>query len=300
VKIALVGAGAIASIHAAHLQANPGVKLESVFTPDPGEASAFAARFGIRNVAASFTEAIAQANLAVIASPSPLHFQQAKDCLDAGIHTLVEIPPCLEAGQVEELGSLAGKRGVQLGCAHTSRFLKPYQAIQKALQQGELGETREINYLRHHKLRDRAWEDNALLHHAAHPLDLILSWCHGFEPIACTVSPDAMRAQAVSFMGKLPNGGTASVTVSYSGHLPQTRMLLVGTRHTVETDGFSYVRSDLQRLQLRVEEEESYHEAVKSQDRAFIDACQGEEPYVAWTETITLMQTLDQLRLLTR
>ncbi len=298
IKVAIIGCGAVGSIHAAKLREEPGVELVAVYSPNTQKAAAFAAAHGIRRVGESMADALVQAEVAMICSPSDLHFKQASECLEAGVHTLVELPPCAAASQAEVLANLARKHGVRLGCAHTSRYLLPYVRLKENLQNGALGELQEVNYLRHHQLRARSWSDNALLHHAAHPIDLLLYWCGGLEPKACIAQPGVATAQAVSLLGELPTGGLATISVSYQSRLPHTRVLIVGKKHTAETDGFTYVRSDLAELQFQGNEQMVYEQAIRDQDAQFLHACQGANTYVAWEETIRLMRTVNRCQAL--
>jgi 2-hydroxy-4-carboxymuconate semialdehyde hemiacetal dehydrogenase len=295
-RVAMIGSGSVASIHAAKLSDSPGVELATVYSPDSRKASAFASRHGIKSVKDSVREAIANATAAIICSPSGEHFAQARECLLAGVHTLIELPPCADASQAEELGELAKNGGIQVGCAHTARYLLPYASIQAGLE--KIGEILEINYVRYHQLRARSWTDNALLHHAAHPLDLIMNWCGGLSAIGCVARPDSSAAQAVSILGRLPNGGPASIAVSYTSHLPHTRMLIVGSEHTVETDGFSYVNSDLAELRLQAAQQEVYEQAVGKQDLEFLSACTGENAFIDWAETVRLIRAVNQFQAL--
>jgi predicted dehydrogenase len=212
----------------------------------------------------------------------------------------VELPPCIDSGEAEELGSLARKNGKQLGCAHTARYLRPYASVRIALQKGVIGEIQEVNYVRYHQLRNRSWTDNALLHHAAHPIDLLMDWCGGLDPIACVALPNAFAAQTVSILAKLPSGGPAAITVSYASHLPDARMSIVGKNHTMETDGFSYVRSDHADLQFQGIEQQVYEQAIRDQDADFLGACQGKNSFVDWAETVKLLRAVNQFQALCR
>ncbi len=296
IKVAIIGCGAVGSIHAANLTRNRDVELTAVYSPNPEKASAFAEVHGIQRIGRSVADAVAEADVAIVCSPSELHFQQTRECLEAGVHTLVELPPCAQVSEAEELGDLARKEGRRLGCAHTARYLLPYAIIHDNLQEGVIGEIREVNYVRHHNLRVRSWTDNALLHHAAHPIDLLIDWCGGLAPIAGVALPSATAAQTVSILGKLPNGGPTAITVTYASRLPHTRMLIVGEEHTVETDGFSYLRSDLAELQFQGIEQAVYEQAVRDQDTAFLGACQGKNGFVDWVETVKLVRTVNQFQ----
>jgi 2-hydroxy-4-carboxymuconate semialdehyde hemiacetal dehydrogenase len=297
IRVALIGCGAVGSIHAANLRRD-GVELTAVYSPSAQEASSFASIHGIRSVSQSLAEAIANVDVAIICSPSDLHFEQARTCVEAGVHTLVELPPCAKAAEADELGEGARKRGVQLGCAHTARYLHPYASLKRALQKGVIGEVLEVNYVRYHQLRARSWTDNALLHHAAHPIDLLMDWFGGLEPVACMAVPHASAAQSASILGKLPNGGPVAITVSYASRLPLNRMLLVGKKHTVETDGFSYVRSDLADLELHGTENHVYEQAIRDQDAAFLGACLGNGSFVDWADTVNLMRIVNRFQAL--
>jgi 2-hydroxy-4-carboxymuconate semialdehyde hemiacetal dehydrogenase len=299
-RVAFIGCGAVGSIHAANLTADRGVELTAVYSANSDEASAFASIYGIKHVGESIADAIGDADAAIVCSPSHLHFQQTRECLELGVHTLVELPPCIDSGEAEELGSLARKNGKQLGCAHTARYLRPYASVRIALQKGVIGEIQEVNYVRYHQLRNRSWTDNALLHHAAHPIDLLMDWCGGLDPIACVALPNAFAAQTVSILAKLPSGGPAAITVSYASHLPDARMSIVGKNHTMETDGFSYVRSDHADLQFQGIEQQVYEQAIRDQDADFLGACQGKNSFVDWAETVKLLRAVNQFQALCR
>jgi predicted dehydrogenase len=298
IRVAMIGYGAVGSIHAAKLANEPGVRLVSVFGPSREKASSFASANGIPRACDGIEEALSGADVAIVCSPSPAHFEQARECLERGVHTLVELPPCEDAVQARTLAEVAERRAVTLGCAHTSRFVSPYARIRKSIDAGLLGEIREIHYIRCHRLHERSWSDNALLHHAAHPLDLLFYWCGGVESLGCVALPDERSPQTVSVLGRLPSGGPATVTVTYSSHLPQTRMLVVGKHHTVEINGFSNAKSDFVELEFNGNEQDLYEEAIRLQDIAFLHASQDGVSFVAWDETVRVLRAIDRCRVL--
>lgn len=298
IRVAIVGCGAVGSIHAAQLAGQPGVELTAVYGPEPESARAFAAQYGVQTVATSLDEAIAAADAVIVCSPSPLHFDQARECLGAGRHTLVELPPCGDAREAVELGAIAQQQGVLLGCTHTSRYLAPYARIHEALRSGLLGEIQEISYIRYPQLRPRQWTDNALLHHAAHVIDLVMHWCGGLEPLACVTFPRASSAQSVSLVAALPGGKSLTAAISYGARLPVGGMVVVGSKHTVETDGFGYVRSDLEEMRLTADSRDIYERAIAAQDVHFLEACRGNTTYIPWAETEDLMRMIQRFQAL--
>jgi predicted dehydrogenase len=191
---------------------------------------------------------------------------------------------------------IAQLRGVLLGCAHTSRYLAPYARIHAALQSRLIGEIQEISYVRYLQLRPRAWADNALLHHGAHLIDLAVHWCGELKPIACAAYPDASSAQSCSMLAALPSGKALTATISYGAKLPVSKMVVVGANHTMETDGFSYLHSDLDELEFVGDERTVYEQAIAAQDMQFLGACRGENSYIPWTETERSTRIIHQFR----
>ena len=300
-RIAIIGYGAVAEIHARQLAAQPEIALASVFGPQWEKSTAFAAAHGIANPTDDFGKAIALADAAIICSPSPLHFAQTAACLEAGVHALVELPPCETADDAAQLDELARQRNRVVMCAHTSRFLKPYLQIKQLLRAGALGEIQQISYLRHIAPRqrgERSWTDDALLHHAAHPLDLLLDWFGELTPVGCVALPQSRAAQSVSLLAALPNGAPVSISVSYTSRLPQSRLLVVGERHTVETDGFSFLYSDDEQARFACDAQSTYEQAIGQQDAAFIVACVNQPGGVVWSETLKLTRLVNRFQVL--
>lgn len=298
IRVALIGCGAVGSIHAAQLAGQHDVELAAVYSPVSEVARRFAGQYGVRAAASSVEEAVSVADAAIVCSPSPLHFEQTKICMRAGRHVLVELPPCGEAREAEDLGRIARQQHVMVGCAHTSRYLEPYVRIHAALCSGLLGEIQEISYLRYLQLRPRSWVDNALVHHAAHIIDLAMHWCGGLEPLVCVASPIVSPPQSVSFVAMLPGGKPLTAAVSYGAKLPVSKMVVVGAKHTVETDGFSYVKSDLEEMQFTGDKHRIYEQAILAQDMHFLKACRANSAYIPWAETEDLMRMVQRFQAL--
>lgn len=292
-KIAFIGYGAVASVHARGLAKHPELNLATVFGPDRERAEAFAASHGVTYVSNTIEEAVSHADLAIVCSPSPLHFHQGRECLRYGVNTLLEMPPCETSAEAEDLETIAKEKGAKLQCAHSSRYLTPYIGITECIRKRELGNVQQVSFIRHLAPRKRHWDDDALLHHSAHPLDLLLYWFRDVIPKGCIALPRNGNPQSVSILAELPNGAPANISVTYSSRLPHARLFIVGEHHTVETDGFSYLHSDLETLNLATQEQETYERAIREQDLDFVRACRGGKQSIEWAETIQLLRTLN-------
>jgi 2-hydroxy-4-carboxymuconate semialdehyde hemiacetal dehydrogenase len=266
------------------------------YSPDQDEAERFAARHGLFAHTSDISEVLAQCDAVVIASPSRFHYRQAVDAIEAGKHVLVEVPACDTAAEARMLGERAIAKGVVLQCTHTSRYLEPYQRIGQWIVSGRLGQVRQVTHFRRMPPRSRAWVDDALLAHAAHPLDLFLAWFSGLEPVGCIALPQARESQNVMLLGRLSNGVPAGVNVIYGCPLPQIEMVIVGSESSVATDGFSYVRSDAALLAFEDDADVPYRQAIGCEDDAFLQAIEGDSGGVPWAETIRLMELIDQFR----
>lgn len=295
-RVAIIGCGAVGSLHAACLSKDQRVEIKAVFSPDIEGAASFASAHHIAKVGGSLQSAIAGADMAIIASPSAQHFEQARECIAAGLHTLIELPACSSPEEAETLGAEAERRGVLVGCAHTARYLEPYAMIRAAIEEKRLGEIRSIEYVRHLQLRPRAWADSALVHHAAHAMDLVMQWCGEVKLLGCVANPDADVAQSTSILGVLPSGGPLGAHVSYESRLPLSSMVVVGTKGTIATDGFSDLRSDLAELQFAGDEQAVYHDAIARQDSDFVGACLAQNGFIPWAETIRLLRVISELK----
>lgn len=295
--IGLAGYGAVAEVHARRLGGNSSACLTVVYGPNRAKAEAFAARMGIPRATDRFEELLEASRAVIVASPTPSHFEQARAALERGRAVLVELPPCLSAAEAERLGEEAARRGSVLRCAHTSRYLEPYRRVREEIASGRLGTIFALQYTRCLRLRERSWQDDALLHHTAHPADLFLDWFGEFEPVAALTRPEQPPRQEVLFLARGGGSGQValSVFVSYASRRPRAQMFIEAEAATLETDGFSYLRRNEAEILLELDANETYEAAIEQQDRAFIAACEGEPAGVAWEETVRLMRRLDRL-----
>jgi 2-hydroxy-4-carboxymuconate semialdehyde hemiacetal dehydrogenase len=292
VRVAILGYGAVAAVHVRGL-AEPPV---AIFGPNEEKARRFAAQHGIPLATASMEEAVAGADAAIVCSPTPRHAEQARATLEAGVNVLVELPACGSLDEALALGNLAETRGRVLQCAHTSRYLEPFRRLGEWIRAGELGEIWQIRYWRTIPPRSRSWTDDALLHHAEHPLDLMLHWFGELRPLACAAHPAGLGAQNAALVGEVAGGAPVSISISYTASIPGVGMTVAGSKHTVETDGFSFMRSDRADWCWQGDEDGAYQQAIAAQDAAFLSASEGSGGGVDWSETVTLTAAVEQFR----
>lgn len=84
----------------------------------------------------------------VISTPPVTHFSIAKECLQHGLHTLIEKPMTTNSAQAEELIELARVQGLVLMVGHTFEYNSAVLALKKYIDGGELGQIYYIDMAR--------------------------------------------------------------------------------------------------------------------------------------------------------
>jgi predicted dehydrogenase len=122
IHTAVIGVGLMGERHARVLRSLPEAKLVGVYDPDAARARQVAERYGTRS-APSIESLLTEAEAVTIASPTPLHYEHVKRCLEAGKQVLVEKAITEHLAQAEELASMAAARHLLLQVGHIERCL---------------------------------------------------------------------------------------------------------------------------------------------------------------------------------
>ena len=120
-RLAVVGAGRLGRFHAQKLALRDDVELVAVVDPLPAARNRLAAETRARAVA-DHRDLLDELDAAVIAAPTRLHHRIGLDCLDAGIHLLVEKPLSPALAEADELVAAARRNQVVLQVGHVERF----------------------------------------------------------------------------------------------------------------------------------------------------------------------------------
>ncbi|HMP75563.1 MAG TPA: Gfo/Idh/MocA family oxidoreductase [Kiritimatiellia bacterium] len=147
VRWGIIGPGGIAAKFA---DACRGVRegcLEAVASRDRARAEAFAARFSIPRVCASY-DALLDRDLidaVYIATPHHAHAEWAQRALERGIAVLCEKPLTVNAAQMEALAALASDKRVLLMEALWTRHLPAVRQARQWMEEGRVGELRHLD-----------------------------------------------------------------------------------------------------------------------------------------------------------
>lgn len=255
-RLALVGSGFIADVHLQVLAFCPSVQVTALVDPVRQRAERLAARHGIARVHASVDDLLQQGGIDAVhvLVPPALHHAVARQCLQAGLHVLVEKPMCLQPEQAVELAALAQERRLVLAVNHNQTCHPAMLRLQRHLQAGRLGRLQHVALVHNVPLRQLQTGDtghfmfqteaNILFEQGVH----LFSMVHALLGAATSVRAHCGEARELAAGGGFFTAwdvalqcerGSASVQIRFGRSMPEM------TLHALGSDGTAFV--DLQR-----------------------------------------------------
>ena len=244
-RTAVIGAGYLGRFHAEKYASLPQSQLVAVVDPSATARDALGAQLAVRAVA-HHRDILGEVDAVSIVTTTPHHFAIARDCLEAGIHVLVEKPiteTVAEAAQLIELAE-AKRRVLQVG--HLERFNPAILSAERYLHGARFIECQRLA-----PFKERGTDVNVVLDLMIHDIDIVQSVVG--EPIE---SIDAVGTPVFSGAVDIANarirfvgGCVANVTAS--------RVSLKSERKLRAFRDDSYVFIDLQqRILTRIDKRE--------------------------------------------
>lgn len=135
--VGIVGTGFMGETHLAAWLAE-GVQ-PVVFSRDPEQAAGLAGRFGVA-VASSFEELLERVDVVDVCSPTHRHAEHAIAAAEAGRHVICEKPLARTLQDAEVILAACARNGVGLFVAHVVRFFPEYEAAQRIVAGGAIGD----------------------------------------------------------------------------------------------------------------------------------------------------------------
>jgi predicted dehydrogenase len=169
IRTAVIGVGYLGRFHAQKYAVLPHSSLIAVVDARADARDKVAAEVGCRAVA-DYREILGEVDAVSIATPTPLHFPLAQECLERGVHVLVEKPVTETPEQARSLIAAAARHGRVLQVGHLERFNAAILALE-----GTLGTPRFIESHRLAPFKERGTDVNVVLDLMIHDIDLIQS-----------------------------------------------------------------------------------------------------------------------------
>ena len=169
VRTAVIGVGYLGRFHAQKYAALPQSDLVAVVDANQENRDRVAAETGCRAVA-DYRTVLGEVDAVSIATPTPLHYPIARECLERGVHVLVEKPITTTTEEARSLIEAAARAGRVLQVGHLERFNAAILALA-----GTLGTPRFVESHRLAPFKERGTDVNVVLDLMIHDIDLIQS-----------------------------------------------------------------------------------------------------------------------------
>lgn len=268
-KAAVIGAGHMGRYHAQKLARL--TQLVGVVDADLARARELADQLGGAALS-DYRELFGKADAAVIAVPTDRHHAIARDCLQHGLHLLIEKPIATTLAEADELIALAEKKRVVLQTGHVERYNKSFRALAQRMDRPVFVEAERLA-----AFKQRGAEVDVVLDLMIHDLDLACALARA-EPTNVSATGFRVLTRDIDIANariEFANGFVANLSAS--------RVSQAAVRKLRVFQQDLYVSADLQTGKLRyvgqregaIEVKDETHEggdALADQAAAFVSA----------------------------
>jgi predicted dehydrogenase len=310
VRWGILGTGGIARTFVTDLRLTDSGVVAAVGSRSRGSADRFADEFAIASRHASYESLVADPDIDVIyvATPHPMHHDNAILALRGGKHVLVEKPFAMNAAEAREIVRVARENGLFAMEAMWTRFLPHVAVIRDWLTQGVLGDVVSVTadhgqwFAEDVGFRLFAPElgGGALLDLGVYPVSLA-SMVLGTPSRIVSMSDPAFTgvdAQTSMVFG-YDSGAQAVLTCTLRAKSP-TRAAIVGSDARIEVEGDFYAPAAVTLVPrmgdpTRVEPVHEGRGLRHQADEVALRLAAGdmESPLMPLDETISIMETMD-------
>ena len=220
IRSAVIGVGYLGKFHAQKYAALADSQLVAVADPNAEQGQAVADELGVAYVS-DYTELFGQVDAVSIVTPTTLHHSIAKQCLEQGIHVLVEKPITVTQKEAEELIALASQHQRVLQVGHLERFNAAMLDLDEVLNNPRFIESHRLA-----PFKPRATDVDVVLDLMIHDIDIILATVNSaVSDIAVSGSPVLSQTTDIANVRLgFANGCVANVTASRASLKSERKM----------------------------------------------------------------------------
>ena len=144
IKVVVVGAGFISSIHIPSWKKIQDVEITSVADIVEERAKRYAMKYKIEKYYTNFQDAIEKdkPDIVDVCTPTYTHKEIAIESMKNGINVITEKPIALKINDAKEMVETSKKKNVKFMVAHCLRFWPEYVIIKNLIKNKEIGEVR--------------------------------------------------------------------------------------------------------------------------------------------------------------
>jgi predicted dehydrogenase len=246
-------------------------QLVGVVDADPERARALTDKLGGAPMS-DYRELFGKVDAAVIAVPTDRHHAIARECLEHGLHLLIEKPIATTLAQADELIALAEKKRLVLQTGHVERYNKAFRALAERMDRPVFVEAERLA-----AFKQRGAEVDVVLDLMIHDLDLACALARA-EPVNVSATGFRVLTRDIDIANariEFANGCVANLAAS--------RVSQAAVRKLRVFQQDLYVSADLQSGKLRYvgqqagvieAKDETYEggDALADQAAAFVSA----------------------------
>jgi len=168
IKLGVIGIGYLGSLHAKIYTQIPECSLEAVCDTDKTRLAKLSSELGVPGYT-DYRELFSKVEAVSIAVPTKLHFQIARDCLENGLHAMVEKPFTDNLEDADRLIALANGNKLILQVGHIERFNSAFAATHKIIKEPKFIECHRLS-----PFPNRSLDVGVVLDVMIHDIDIVL------------------------------------------------------------------------------------------------------------------------------
>ena len=168
-KIAVAGAGHLGKIHISCIKQIDELELVGFFDPNQEVQTQVSTKFDVAPIQ-SFEELISMADIIDIVTPTPTHYELAKEAVSAGKHVFIEKPVTQSVEEAYRLQAIAEQNHALIQVGHVERFNPAFMAL--------AGRSLQPVFIEGHRLAQfnpRGTDVSVVLDLMIHDIDLVLA-----------------------------------------------------------------------------------------------------------------------------
>jgi predicted dehydrogenase len=209
-RAAVIGVGYLGRFHAQKYAALPEIDLIGVVDADTQRADEVAKEVGVTSYN-DYREILDKVDIVSIAVPTQYHYRVAKDCLEAGLHILLEKPITQTVEEADELICIATEKNLVFQVGHLERFNPAVMALRGVLKNPVFIESHRLA-----PFKPRGTDVNVVLDLMIHDIDILLSMVPSTIKTINSVGVPVLSQEVDIANARLQfeNGCVANVTAS--------------------------------------------------------------------------------------
>lgn len=311
----ILATGGIAAAFTSDLR-TAGLDVVAVGSRTQESADEFAARFDIPRAHGSYVDLAEdpEVDIIYVATPHPMHHEDARLALQNGKHVLVEKAFTVNRAEADDLRSLAAEKGLLAMEAMWTRYLPHMVRLREVIASGTLGEIRSVSADHTqslppdpaHRINALSLGGGALLDLGIYPISFI--WDVLGAPTQITAVGRLLDTGADAEVATIMThaGGAISTSLSSSRTVGPNTAAVLGTEARIEIDRVWYTPTSFRVIAADgtvLEEYESHVEGRGMQYQAF--AAEGAVAAgdiagallpLSIDESVEIMGALDEIR----